>query len=117
VPDMAAAAEDAIGRARGGGGPTFLECLTYRLGGHTFGATTEYMDPDEMARHEADEPVARYRRWLVDALGVSADVLADIDHEVLEAVDAAFASAEAAGHPEADELLTDVFSSQEGLPR
>jgi TPP-dependent pyruvate/acetoin dehydrogenase alpha subunit len=117
VPEMAAAAEAAVARARAGGGPTFLECMTYRLGGHTFGATTEYMDPTEMARAEADEPVARYRRWLVDDLGIGADVLAHIDREVLDAVDAAFVAAAAGADPPADELLTDVFSGEAGLPR
>jgi TPP-dependent pyruvate/acetoin dehydrogenase alpha subunit len=117
VVDMAAAAEDAIGRARAGGGPTFLECMTYRLGGHTFGATTEYMDPAEMARREADEPVARYRRWLVDELGIGGDVLSGIDGEVHQRVDAALVTAEAGADPPIDELMTDVFSSPEALPR
>jgi TPP-dependent pyruvate/acetoin dehydrogenase alpha subunit len=117
VPDMAAAAADAVGRARTGGGPTFLECMTYRLGGHTFGSTTEYMDQAEMAEREADEPVARYRRWLLEGLGVGEDVLSGIDGEVFDAVDAAFVAAEAAAHPPADELLTDVFSSPAGWSR
>jgi pyruvate dehydrogenase E1 component alpha subunit len=117
VVDMAAAAAEAVARARAGGGPTFLECMTYRLGGHTFGATTEYMDAAEMARAEADEPVSRYRRWLVDELGIGADALSRIDREVLHAVDAAFVTAEAGAGPPADELSTDVFSSQADLPR
>ena len=106
----------AVARARSGGGPTFLECMTYRLGGHTFGATTEYMDPAEMAQAEADEPVARYRRWLVEDRGVDGDVLAGIDREVVDAVEAAFASAVAGEPPPADELLTDVFSTREAFP-
>jgi pyruvate dehydrogenase E1 component alpha subunit len=117
VVDMAAAAAEAVARARAGGGPTFLECMTYRLGGHTFGATTEYMDAAEMARAEAGEPVSRYRRWLVDELGIGADALSRIDREVLHAVDAAFVTAEAGAGPPADELSTDVFSSQADLPR
>ncbi len=117
VPAMAEAAEAAIARARAGGGPTFLECMTYRLGGHTFGSTTEYMDSAEMEQAEADEPVARYRRWLVDQRGVDAGVLSGIDRVALDAVEAAFAAAEAADPPSADELLTDVFSSPDGLPR
>ncbi len=114
VPDMAAAAAEAVGRARAGGGPTFLECLTYRLGGHTFGSTTEYMDPAEMARAEAAEPVARFRGWLSGELGVDDGVLAGIDREVHDAVEAAFVAAGAAGPPPPEELLTDVFSSAGG---
>ncbi len=117
VPAMAAAAEEAVGRARAGGGPTFLECMTYRLGGHTFGATTVYMDPAEMEQAEADEPVARYRRWLVEERQVAGGVLAEIDGEARHAVEAAFAAAEAAGPPPAGDLLTDVFADPGGLPR
>jgi pyruvate dehydrogenase E1 component alpha subunit len=117
VPAMAAAAEEAVDRARGGGGPTFLECMTYRLGGHVFGSSTEYMDASEMEQREAAEPVGRYRRWLLEERGVQASVLSGIDREVSDAVEAAFAAADAADHPPADELLTDVFSSVEGIPR
>ncbi len=117
VPQMAKAAEEAVSRARSGGGPTFLECMTYRLGGHTFGATTEYMDPAELEQAEADEPVARCRRWLVHERGVSPDILSGIDREVLAVVEAGFAAAAAADPPALDELLTDVFSSPEDLPR
>lgn len=116
VPDMAAAAEAAVARARAGEGPTFLECVTYRLGGHTFGATTEYMDPTEMERAETDEPVARYRRWLVEDLKVEEDALAALDREVAAEVEAAFAAAGAGGDPPESELLTDVFSGLEALP-
>jgi acetoin:2,6-dichlorophenolindophenol oxidoreductase subunit alpha len=117
VPEMAAAAAEAIGRARTGGGPTFLECLTYRLGGHTFGAATDYMDPDETARREAEEPVARYREWLVGERGIEDEVLVRIEAEVRDTVEAAFEAAEAGGPPPSDELLTDVFASTDALPR
>lgn len=117
VPDMAAAAEEAVARARAGGGPTFLECVTYRLGGHTFGATTEYMDQTEFERAEADEPVARYRRWLVEERGVGGNELEEVERAVQAEVDAAFADAAGGADPSVDDLLTDVFSSSGALPR
>jgi pyruvate dehydrogenase E1 component alpha subunit len=117
VADMAAAAGEAVARARAGRGPTFLECMTYRLGGHTFGATTEYMDPTEMERAEAAEPVTRYRRWLLAERGVGEATLSSIDREVQAEVDAAFTAAGAGGDPPADELFTDIFSSPEAVPR
>jgi TPP-dependent pyruvate/acetoin dehydrogenase alpha subunit len=117
VPDMFEAAAEAIGRARAGGGPTFLECMTYRLGGHTFGATTEYMDPDEYAAAEENEPVGKYRRWLLAERGVAEPVLAGIEGEVAAAVEAAVESAKAAAPPPPDELLLDVFSDPVSVPR
>lgn len=116
VPDMYAAAGRAVAQARSGGGPTFLECLTYRLGGHTFGAATDYMDADELAKAEDAEPVARYRRWLHEERGIDEKTLSGIDDaaeaEVEEAVDAA----KSAPDPDEDELQTDVFADPAAVP-
>jgi pyruvate dehydrogenase E1 component alpha subunit len=117
VPDMFEAAAEAIGRARAGGGPTFLECMTYRLGGHTFGATTEYMDADEYAAAEENEPVGKYRRWLLAERGIREATLAGIEGEVAAEVEAAVESAKAAPPPPPDELLLDVFSDPVSVPR
>ncbi|HEX3462303.1 MAG TPA: thiamine pyrophosphate-dependent dehydrogenase E1 component subunit alpha [Acidimicrobiales bacterium] len=117
VPDMFEAAAEAIGRARAGGGPTFLECMTYRLGGHTFGATTEYMDADEYAAAEENEPVGKYRRWLRAERGIGEATLAGIEGEVAAEVEAAVESAKAAPPPPPDELLLDVFSDPVSVPR
>jgi len=117
IPAMSAAAEAAIAQARSGEGPTFLECMTYRLGGHSFGSTTEYMDPAELAQAEADEPVGRNRRWLVEERGIAEDVLQQLEAEVEAEVDAAIEFAKSSDPPPASELLTDVFSRMEAAPK
>ena len=100
----------------GGEGPTFLECLTFRLGAHAFGTGTEYIDPEELARAEAAEPVARHRRWLAEERGVSAETLDAVERQAAEAVEVAVAAALAADPPGPEELRLDVFSSPEDLP-
>jgi TPP-dependent pyruvate/acetoin dehydrogenase alpha subunit len=117
VPEMYQAAGEAIARARAGGGPTFLECQTFRLSGHSFGASTVYMDETEVAEHEANEPLGRYRSYLEDERGVDASVLDGIDKEVATAVDDAVLGALASEPPGADELLVDVFSDTAAVPR
>jgi len=117
IEAMSEAAETAIAQARSGGGPTFLECMTYRLGGHSFGSSTEYMDPDELAQAEADEPVGRNRRWLLEDRGVPEAVLSDMEAAVGAEVEAAIAFAKASEPPPASELVTDVFSSLAASPR
>ena len=97
---------DAVGRARAGGGPAFVEALAPRLDGHAFGAGTDEMDPDELAAARAAEPVAAFRAEL-DAAGMA--VAADeIEAAAAAAVDDAMAAALAAPAPAADALLTDV---------
>jgi TPP-dependent pyruvate/acetoin dehydrogenase alpha subunit len=117
LPAMSEAAEAAIAQARSGGGPTFLECMTYRLGGHSFGSTTEYMPADELARAEADEPVGRNRRWLIDERGISESRLTEMEAEVEVAVETALEFAKNSDPPPASELLTDVFATLEASPR
>ena len=117
VPEMYEAAGEAVRRARAGEGPTFLECLTFRLGAHAFGTSAEYVDPDELARAEAAEPLGRHRRWLVESRGVDPAALEAIDASAADEVEAAVAAAVAAEPPGPAELLTDVFSSPEELPR
>jgi len=59
------ATREAVGRARGGGGPTFIECLTYRLGPHsTADDPTKYRSAEEVKAWEAKEPLIRFRRYL-----------------------------------------------------
>ncbi len=116
VPDMYEAAGRAVARARSGGGPTFLECLTYRLGGHTFGAATDYMDVDELARAEEEEPVARCRQWLHDERGIDEKTLSDVDDGAVVEVEAAIEAAKSAPDPDEDELQTDVFADPAAIP-
>jgi TPP-dependent pyruvate/acetoin dehydrogenase alpha subunit len=116
VPEMYAAAGRAVARARSGGGPTFLECLTYRLGGHTFGAATDYMDAEELAQAEANEPVGRYRGWLAGVVGVDEAELAAVDDEVAAEVESAITRALAAPDPDLGELQTDVFADPAAVP-
>ena len=98
---------DAVGRARSGGGPAFVEAIAPRLDGHAFGAGTDEMDADELAAARAAEPVAAFRRELDAAgLAVAAD---EIEAATSAAVESALAAALAAPAPDPSDLLTDVW--------
>jgi pyruvate dehydrogenase E1 component alpha subunit len=57
---------EAAQRARGGGGPTLIEALTYRLGPHTTADdASRYRDEADVERWRAYDPIDRYRAWLV----------------------------------------------------
>lgn len=68
-----AATRIAVERARSGGGPTFIEAITYRMGPHT---TTDdpkrYRDEDEVAQWRAKDPIERLERHL-EASGAPID--------------------------------------------
>jgi TPP-dependent pyruvate/acetoin dehydrogenase alpha subunit len=77
------AAARAIARARAGEGPTLLECVAYRLQGHSFGSDEGHMDAEALARARAAAPIITYRTRLIsEGLASEAD-LAAIDDEAL----------------------------------
>ncbi len=60
------AAEQAIARAREGGGPTLVEAVTYRLTDHTTADDAKrYRSEQEVSEHWPLEPLSRLRAWLV----------------------------------------------------
>lgn len=59
-------AQQAVDKARGGGGPTLIEALSYRLGDHTTADdATRYRDADTVQQQWASEPILRLRNYLV----------------------------------------------------
>ncbi len=62
-----AALDEALQRARDGGGPTFIECVTFRFRGHYFGDRMPYIPKEQLAAAMAADPVPRFRDHLADA--------------------------------------------------
>ena len=96
-----------IDTVRGGGGPRFLHCKTYRLTGHTGSDPDVYRPRDEVDAKWADDPVARLKSLLLEA-GVSATDLAGAEAEVRAEIDAAYTGAEAAPWPALSRNFEDV---------
>lgn len=60
----------AAARARGGGGPTLIEAVTYRMGPHTTSDDpTRYRDAETVEHWRARDPITRFRTYL-EGLGV-----------------------------------------------
>lgn len=113
----AQAARAALHRARTGGGPTFIECLTYRLTGHSGSSDYSYMPKDRLGAATDRDPAPNFRqRLLTDGLFDEA-ALARVDDEVAAIVEDAFEFAQASPQPAASERYTDVFADQGALPR
>ncbi|MDQ0757009.1 pyruvate dehydrogenase (acetyl-transferring) E1 component subunit alpha [Arthrobacter sp. B3I4] len=70
-----AATRIAVDRARRGGGPTFIEAVTYRMGPHTTADDpTRYRDANELEDWAAKDPIARLKT-LLDRKGLLTDEL------------------------------------------
>jgi len=101
---------DAIERARGGGGPTFIECLTYRIGAHsTSDDPTRYRSNEEVERWKRRDPVERFHRYLVQRGLTSDDKRAAIEAELDAEVVAAIKDVEPLPPPSRESLFDDVY--------
>jgi pyruvate dehydrogenase E1 component alpha subunit len=107
----------AVAGARAGDGPTFVECLTYRLSGHAGAADHSYMPVEELAAFEARDAGPNFRRWLEDSALVPAPQLDAIDARAAAAVEEAFTWAMSLPGPDASEVWTDVFADDSVVQR
>ena len=100
----------AVAAARRGGGPVFVEAVTYRLTGHTGTADFSYVPADELEAATKRDPAPNFRTWLHDDHGFTDDQLSAIEHAAAETVSDAFDFAQASPFPTTEALYTDVFA-------
>ncbi|HET9913347.1 MAG TPA: thiamine pyrophosphate-dependent enzyme, partial [Anaerolineales bacterium] len=99
---------EAAAKARSGGGPTYIEAMTYRLWGHMMGDPEIYRTKEEVAGARENEPILRLGRRLIE-LGCKESDLARFDSEAEAAIADAVEFAESSPVPEPAEAFTDVF--------
>ena len=106
---VSAAAKDAINRARAGGGPTLIECCTYRYVGHHEGDPgTDYRTREEIQHWKEQDPLNRARTLLIE-LGKDDNELQDIDERVERVIADAVEFARNSPEPSADSIFEHVF--------
>ena len=94
-----AAAAEAVERARAGGGPTLLECQTYRHYGHSKSDPAKYRPAGELERWKERDPLDVARRRLLEE-GVSEEALAAVEQATRRELDEAVEAALAAPYPD-----------------
>jgi TPP-dependent pyruvate/acetoin dehydrogenase alpha subunit len=108
-------AKAAIEKARQGGGPTLIECLTLRMEGHAVHDDAFYVPKEMFEQWAAQDPVERYRTWLRD----HADMTDDEEEQIMSAVkrllNDALERAEESPLPDPTGLEQGVFASSEDL--
>jgi len=102
----------AVARARGGEGPTLLECKTYRYSGHSRTDPGAYRRPGELDAWKAKDPIERLGQALVSEGVLGADAQARLRAEVQQQVDAAAARAGAAPWPAIEAMGRNVYAAE-----
>jgi acetoin:2,6-dichlorophenolindophenol oxidoreductase subunit alpha len=110
------AVAEAAERGRNGGGPTFVEAVTFRFKGHYVGDPQRYMPKEELAAAEQNDPVIRYRALLTDGGMFTSGELTAIDEQAAADVEAAVQAALDTPPPDAAQLDQDLYDDMKGIP-
>jgi len=93
------AVKAAAERARSGGGPALIECLTYRRGGHKRDDPATYRPQAEVEAWFKTDPVPAFRERLLGDGRFSASALEGLDTAVMSTIEAAVGFALASDAP------------------
>jgi pyruvate dehydrogenase E1 component alpha subunit/2-oxoisovalerate dehydrogenase E1 component alpha subunit len=109
------ATREAVERARSGGGPTLIEAVTFRMGGHSSSDDpTRYRDAGLVSEWERRDPLARFRAWLLAGNALTAADEERWTKEIQDEISAAIPAAEAMPPPPIESMFTDVYKD---MPR
>ncbi|MDA8090606.1 MAG: pyruvate dehydrogenase (acetyl-transferring) E1 component subunit alpha [Nitrospiraceae bacterium] len=105
------ASKEAIERAKHGGGPSFIECFTYRLENHTTADdSTRYRPAGEIEDWRGRDPVKRLRLYMEKEGLLNEDQQRQLERKAEKAVDLAFRKMEEIGPPPASDLFAYTFN-------
>ncbi len=105
--------QKAVARARAGQGPSFIECVTYRILGHAGCLQQDpkgYRDPDEVKAWQQRCPVCGYQNRLLAQGALTPDALSGLEADLAAEIDAAFEFARQSPLPTAADLHLNLFS-------
>jgi len=101
---------EAIDRARTGGGPTLVEAKTYRFMGHYVGDPQTYRSKDEVEQWKKRDPIAMFRKRVVEEGKITAVELDAIDAAIAKEMEQAVEFARQSPEPDIESALQDIFT-------
>jgi 2-oxoisovalerate dehydrogenase E1 component alpha subunit len=107
------AAHEALTRARAGGGPTLLECKTYRLRPHSNADDdTKYRSREEVEMWRARDPITRLQQYLLEHDLITQDEIAAFQARIAAEVDEAIEIAEQSPNPAVETLFDHLYGDE-----
>jgi pyruvate dehydrogenase E1 component alpha subunit len=104
------ATQGALARARGGAGPTLIECKTYRWHGHSEHDKAFYRTDEELAMWKSRDPIPTFTTYLQTRNVLTDDKLKAIEERVKATIDDAVEFATNAPDPKPDEAVSDLYA-------
>ena len=108
-------AKNAIEKARNGGGPTLIECLTLRMEGHAVHDDAFYVPKELFEEWAKRDPIERFRGWLRENADLSNEEEEEITGRVKKLLNDALTRAEESPQPDPATLMEGVYATPEDL--
>ena len=105
------AAMEAFERARSGGGPTLIECKTFRMTGHSAHDDAGYVPKEQFEIWAKKDPIIRMERRLRERGWIDDKYVGDMDGEIKKSVEEAAEIALGMPLPDGSETLNGVFTT------
>jgi pyruvate dehydrogenase E1 component alpha subunit len=112
---VAEAFDEAIQRARKGGGPSFLEVKTYRYRGHSMSDAQHYRTKEEVEEYKKIDPITQVKDIILEKKYATEDDIKAIDKRVRKRVSECEKFAEESPYPEKN-VMYDAVYEQEDYP-
>ena len=104
-----AAVGKAIALARSGGGPSFIECKTFRMTGHSAHDAAEYVPKELLEKEAKRDPIARLEKLMLARRLVTHARIQEMDQTIQKEIDDAVAYAESSPMPEGATAVEGVY--------
>ncbi len=103
------ATTEALARVRDGGGPVFLEAMTYRFRGHSLADPEEYRDESEVTAWRGRDPIEWFGELAVEGGLLSDADVEEIAEEVAASVRESIQFAENSAEPRLDTVYENLY--------
>lgn len=111
VVEVYTAAKEAYEIARNGGGPTFIECKTMRMHGHSEHDSAKYVPRELLEEWKKKDPLLRMETYFVENQVAKKEELDSIDLQVKKEIEEAEAFAEESPYPEPEDVLSGLYAT------
>lgn len=105
-------AKRAVDRARNGGGPSFIECKTFRMRGHAAHDNQSYVAKETLEQWRKRDPIAHFEKELKDKKVASSGDIEQVNRRVNAVLDEDLAWAESQPPPAPEDALGGVYADE-----
>lgn len=102
--------QGALARARSGGGPTLIECKTYRWHGHSEHDKAQYRTQEEVAMWKSRDPITTFQSYLFGMNILTPEHVSEIEGRIKAIIDDAVDFAMDSPDPAPEEAVTDLYA-------